>query len=438
VLIACTAALVGSPFAPAARGDGAPFAGYAGRSTASAVTWMFNIPGALPSNPTGELHFAYSHSFLEPGPSAYGLASEAWPGSTAASAPSFATQEAHRQGLPPEFPDAPQYPIRAETFYPQGPDSQRSDLGGGSMESKALADRSFARSALNSTVLPGSVDARTVASAAESVLEDGSIVSRASASVEGVSILSGILQVDAVRTFAEARSNAETATVTGGVTGALVRFRTSLYYIDEKGFHGPKIAGQEIAYDVGPVNEAIAENLGQYGITMSLAGPIDVVEGARASRTIGGLVINFAAGALRPYVDLLPEPVRTEFRNNISVNQTVTVVIGGVGVTAAANPLHVFELPPPPIPPIIQPPSTEVLGETFTRPPLPTAPPPAGGTVAPPPVVAVGAPIDAEAVSPWLAFLVLAFALIGGSLLRRIAVSATSGTTTATDCTLGS
>lgn len=425
------------PFGPQARGDAPPFAGFTGKTTAAGIAFFYDQPSAgVPSSPTAELSVAIAQSVLESGPSAYGLASNLWPGSLIANVPPVITGEAHKQGLPPEVPDLPAYPVRAETFHPQGPETQRSDLAGGTMESKARADAAEARAAINSTLLPGALSAGTVSSFAESVLEERGIVSRATAAAQDVSIMNGLIRIGSVVSTAEAVSDGRTAAVTGGVTVGIVKIANFVLSIDEHGLHGIKVMGQEPGPETSEINEAANEILDDYGVTISVAGPIDIVEGASGSRSLGGLLVNFRSEALQPFVDALPEDLRREFEKYVSLDQTFTIVIAGVSVGAAATPLPPlpdFSFPPPQLP---APPPPQVLGEQFLPPPgaAPSIPAPTTGATPQGPARPVGAPIEVPGVPPWSVALALVAALVGGNVLRRSAERMLTGRVVTSGC----
>jgi hypothetical protein len=94
----------------------------------------------------------------------------------------------------------------------------------------------------------------------------------------------------------------------------------------------------------------VSQALGQAGITLTLASPLDIIEGAKASRAIGGLIVGFAPKALREAVAALPSPAREAVQDNVPMDQTVFLSIGGVVVSSSAVAPFVVGAPPVEIP----------------------------------------------------------------------------------------
>ncbi|MCA1727008.1 MAG: hypothetical protein LC722_04975, partial [Actinobacteria bacterium] len=103
-------------------------------ASAGAVFQTYHQPSApIPAKPTQEFSISHSEATVENG-SSYGLSSIFWPGPTAANAPGAI------HDLDPRFPLLPNYPVRAETFFPasEGQETEAAfDAGIFAMRSKS-------------------------------------------------------------------------------------------------------------------------------------------------------------------------------------------------------------------------------------------------------------------------------------------------------------
>ena len=118
------------------------FSGYDMGAKASSISFIFDSPSlGIPAKPSGELNFAYSEASLQSGPAAYALGSIVWPGQVVAALPPFVVSIIEEEsGGQFDFPvDVPPYPVRAESFHPQGPASASLDAGTMHMRSSAMS-----------------------------------------------------------------------------------------------------------------------------------------------------------------------------------------------------------------------------------------------------------------------------------------------------------
>ena len=164
VTSAATAALVLPIVVPVARADSPAIGGFQMISNANGITFNYDQPSfGLPAAHTFELHKAHAETAIDSGPTSHGLGSILWPGDLVGNAPAglaanFLVFDPTSGGYLGPVVDAiksganqisdqitknnggksPSYPIRAESFYPQGPKDDTYEPGAGaSMTSHA-------------------------------------------------------------------------------------------------------------------------------------------------------------------------------------------------------------------------------------------------------------------------------------------------------------
>lgn len=369
--------------------------GFSLRATASGVTVEFDQPGSpIPAEPTGEFHQAYSEARHETGPIGHGLSSVLWPGSTAANAGSFF--------------GFPNYPVRAEAFHPAGPPEEKKNEGG-TFTMLAHSNENETGAATTTQTIPAgpAVEVGSLASEATSTVEGEKAVSTVVAKAQNIVLLAGAVTIDSVVTKATASSDGlkgevEGKTVVSGVStaaGPVVSVEGS----------GISLGGQTVPVNPGPVETGLE----QLGITMRVARPVDKVEGADASRTMGGLVVTFAPGTAG------------------APNQTsVTYRFASVKVNALATQTPAA-LDLPALPPVDEAPvTTAPAGSGASLPLGASLPPPAGPSFAAPTTPAtelasapVSAPLPLPVAAVPVALGVIAGfgSLLGGRLLTGLA-----------------
>lgn len=338
-----------------ARGQ-ATFGGYSLGASASGATWVYDNPGlGIPARPAGELHAAFAETDLDSGPSSYGLASLLWPGQVAANVPGFIQQTFEAESGEEFGFEVPNYPVRAESAFPQGPEESGSEFGGARMSSSAHRQLSNATAHLNSTGFPGVGSIGSVTAFAADSVEGEVAVSEARSTANDISLFGGLIEIDQVVTRAEATSDGVEGKVGGRtvVTGA--RIQGNEVSIDNNGVHaggdsqdpGSSIPTQEVL-------QALAAN----GITLSLTDPIDTIEGPVARRSLGGLIVQFEPSALQPLYDALPPELRSQFPSQLDLDQRMSVSFASAVVVAGASQPISFD--PPSLPPVVG-------GETSAR-----------------------------------------------------------------------
>jgi hypothetical protein len=324
------------------------FSGYDMGAKASAISFIFDSPSlGIPAKPTGELNFAYSEASLQSGPAAYGLGSILWPGQVVAALPPFLQDTIEESsGGQFEFPaDLPAYPVRAESFYPQGPTSATLDAGTMHMRSAAKEKSAEGVAYLNSFVLPGVAKMGNQSSFSTLGFDPEGAVSMVEAAANDVSLLGGAITFDSVVTRATARSDGEKGAVAGTTTIVGAKVGTTPVAIDSSGVH---VAGSNTP--TAAQQQALNQVLNQLGVSMELSRPVDTISGAQASRALGGLVISIKSETIEPLIAALPPDLQTQIRGQITFDQTFAVQIAPAAVSAGAARAIAFE-PPPVAPP---------------------------------------------------------------------------------------
>lgn len=335
------ALILGSvPLGMAARGEEAILGGFTTLARATGLTWIYDQPSApVPASPTGEFHAPYSIATTSSGPTGHAIASVAWPGDPAANVPKYAASlifpEFTSRGFPPQYvPDVPNYPVRAETFSPQGPFEARSSAGPvGQMESRAKDLASDATTITMGIELPAVMSSDSLRTFASSRVEGGLAIGEAVSTMKGVRLLNGLITIESLVTRAKATSDGTVGKVSGRTTVTGLRINGQEMVIDDAGFRAPGGSGPGST----AANQLSQQALGQAGVTLLLAGPSDVVEGNSASRSIGGLLIGLDSNRFTPYANQMPEPLRSAIKGGVVLDKSMFFILGGATVRAAAS-----------------------------------------------------------------------------------------------------
>lgn len=469
-VVAATLALIGLPGGMVARGADPALFGYGMGSTATSISFLYNQPSfGVPSDPTFELRKIHSEAFLDSGPAGRGLGSVLWPGPVVGNAsPALAfevlvfnpTRLPQLDEILTRFKEeaaagaegSPPYPVRAETFFPTpegGKPVESFDVGGGArMSASAAENRVEAASTTGGAGAPTIIRYGSLQSGSVSLVDKGVALAQATAIISDLDVL-GVIHVDEIVTVAKATSNGETGAVEGlmRITGMTVTDpstgEATGIVLDKEGL---RIA-EDVQDPFGAAQE-LFDNLAEQGISISLGGPIDLIEGANATRSITGLTVRLNAKGMNVLMESLPDAIVTELKNPtggllgqlyeeyenggllspsiagliasfFQGDQDLSLVFGSAAVSAAATPaLPEIELPPlPDLPPVD-------LG------PLPGGDFGGGGFITPPGTATGGGPralnvkpVGAFGIPAGLIALALAFAFAGAVALRRLADS---------------
>lgn len=438
VSAASALALAALLVAPAGAQETSALGGYRVGGNAIPIQITLDAPTvAIPTDHTLELDLARTDADIDSGPSAHGLASLMWPGALFANGAPILKSELERQGFPPGIlPELPVYPVRAETFYPKGPDRRESGAAGSFMRSRADEGVAEAQAAISSTDLPTIVSAGEATSSMHSVVIGGAAVAEGRASVESLSLFDGVITVDSLTSVATVASDGVKPQFSGGITVSGLRIRDQegeehSFTIDEKGLQA---FGQDGGDPAGDVNEALS-SLREQGLAITLVSSTDDVRGVSGRRTIGGLVVTARSEKADPLIESLPPELRDQLRaRGVGFDQVLVIRIGGVTAFAAASPAFIFEIPEIPPPPQIivqQVPVPQIIVQqvpVIRRVAVAVAPRVLGTKVLTP-VAVVGVPAG-------LAIVILLAAVVASRGLRRFALLATSGERGGAGCPL--
>ncbi len=333
----------------------ADFAGYDMGTKATAVQLVFDSPSlGVPATPTGELNLAYSEASFKSGPSGYGLGSLVWPGQVVAALPPFILGIIEEQAMTDIPLDLPTYPVRAETFYPAGPQDSSFQLGTSVMSSKAHDTFTEANAHLNSFAFPAIINLGTQTSMTSTGFDTAGAVSMAEAAVSDLSI--GALTIEGVVTRATARSNGEKGSVAGTTSVVGAEVAGIPVKIDNEGVKVADQTGPGVAVLQQAVNQALA----QAGISIELAAPIDTISGPSATRALGGVIVTMKSDPLNALLALLPPDIRKQITDNITFDQTISISIAPAVVSAGTG-LGIDQAPPVDI---AAPPAADTSGDT--------------------------------------------------------------------------
>ncbi len=332
-----------------ASGAPADFSGYELGAKATGALFAFDSPSlGVPAKPTGELNIAFSETTLRSGPTGYAIGSIAWPGQVVAALPAFLQKEIEVQSGQ-DFPfEVPNYPVRAESFYPQGPFSQSTQTGTAAMRSSAREQNTDASSHINAFAFPGIGGIGTQTSLASSGFDPSGVVSMAESAANDINFFGGIIKVDSVVSRLTARSDGEKATLAGTTTIAGAEIQGMGVTIDPNGVH----AGDQEGPDSAAAQQAVNQVLNQLGASLELAKPVDSISGAQGSRALGGLILRVKSSTLEPLIVALPEPLQTQVRGQVTLDQDIAIQIAPAAVTAGAARALDFDVEAPSLPDI--------------------------------------------------------------------------------------
>jgi hypothetical protein len=364
--------------APAQAQDAAPtgetlFGNYDLQARGLGVQARYEIEGLLPGgSPVLDLTVPESLAKFSSGPTGYGLASVAYPGGLIVNLGSLIAQAG--AGVDPTL--VPDYPLKAETFFPSGPLSTQSQaIGTQSARSTNLGVEALG-------TYPG-VDAEpvikvdSITSNSRASIEDGKAVSRTRVVLGGVHLLGGVITIDALETDLVAAHDGTTGTTAGGTKATGVRFLGLAAELSEDGLvldDAPAATGpaaplgtllnpilDPLAPLTGPVKDLVKGVLDQAvpslddvlaaaGIQLELlgGGPVTLDSGASAFQS-SGLALTFSyKGSEQAELGQLIESIPPELRPNLGplpnpisflVNNHITgLTLGSGSVSALAAP----------------------------------------------------------------------------------------------------
>ena len=280
-------------------GSGGGVGNYELRTNGAAIRQVIDlVNNPLPTEKFMEASIPYSFADLSSG-SGHGLSSTLWPGDAAANFcaafPELPPRSEDFSWYPEEAPRVPTqcWPVRAETFHPQGPAEAKNDQmpPGTLMESKATETEVLGRATAFPQAAPGFAFGAS-SSTSTSMVKDGKAIAETVSSVSGISLGDGAVKIDKVVSTAKAISDGATAEVTGSTVISGMKIADVPVQIDQNGITIAGQGGQNPLLPGGPF-DPIAEGLKQAGVSISMSVPTKTVEGASGEIITGGLNISF-------------------------------------------------------------------------------------------------------------------------------------------------
>jgi hypothetical protein len=482
-----------------------------GSTIADAISFIYDQPSfGLPAEHTFELRKVHATSAVDSGPSGHALSSVLWPGDVVGNAPLALAIDLFVQdptsaryldcddegtlithtcvpaldvfrSMYQTFKDdykaynngeefnPPPYPVRAEAYFPPGQSDENSPGAGIYMMSHAEEKLATAEARTQDAGMEGALTIKSMKSSSTSGVLKGVAVSEAKTFLTDVDLFGGVLHIGQITTTLRATSDGVKGENIGSVKVAGLTVGGTELFVDKTGFHACNTDAkgkQTCDASADPLGQAAAkiirDNLEKNGISLSVAQPLPVVDGAQATNAVSGVIITMNATGMDQLVTAMPEPFESWLRNPTSspfeplppdpdanpfdqlssqmqgfaaspftYDQQMQIVLGSVAVSSAASPPFDFSLPEVPIPEF--PTGPIGGGDTFAPPAQP-----AGALQEPPrqqqPFFAVR-PVGVSGVPGGLTSGVLILALLAALLLRRLAMRAVATEATET-CSL--
>lgn len=380
VLLAALAALVGGVLGgPARAQEAAPtgdtlFGSYDLEARGTGVQARYEIEGLLPGgSPILDLTIPETLARFGSGPTGYGLASLAYPGGLIVNLGSLIAQSGAGADAANAIPD---YPVKAEAFFPAGPlDAHSEAVGTQQVRTTDLGvDALGTFPAIDADPV---ISVQSVKSASRSSIEDGKAVSRTRVELAGVNLLGGVISIGSLVTDLVAAHDGTTGVTNGGTTATGVKFLGLAASLTDKGLvldEAPPAAGPGAPLGTvlnpildplkgltGPVQDLLEDVLAQAvpslngvlagaGIDLRVlgGGAVTTDSGASAFRSSGlalsltykgkeqaqlSQLIESIPPELRPSVGPLPNPIAFLTENHIS-----GLTLGQGSVSALASP----------------------------------------------------------------------------------------------------
>lgn len=264
-----------------ARGADTPLEGYKGLATAVVLRVYPSFPALTIADPPAQVDAPHTTVTISTGNAGFARSSILWPGDILAHMGSLLAQAA-----PPEAPEVPNYPVRAEAQSPGGKSHMEGAAGLAVMDALADGPLAEATGTLAGAGVEGGLVAKSSSSTSRAEFKGTTVVVTATSTIEGVSIAGGIVTADAITTVATATSDGIKGTGGGVTTVTGLEVNGIPASIDSEGIH----AADNDA-DVPNPDKQISDGLAAAGIRIQLASPVDSTEGAGINRVAAGLLI---------------------------------------------------------------------------------------------------------------------------------------------------
>ena len=240
VLLAGAAALLGASGAIPARAQDADapitgdtlFGAYELEARGTGVQARYEVEGLLPGgSPILDLTIPEALARFGSGPTGYGLASLAYPGGLLVNLGSLLAQTGQAEAAA----SIPDYPIKAEAFYPTGPVDAQTLQAGGVQQVRSNDLGVEVLSSYPAIEAAPFVHVDSISSAARTAIEESTAVSRTRVVLSGVDLLGGLITIESLVTDLVAAHDGEAGAVDGGTSATGVRFLGLAASLTEEG-----------------------------------------------------------------------------------------------------------------------------------------------------------------------------------------------------------
>ena len=313
VVAAVAALFVGSSTAVLAQTSdgGTPLGGYKLDARAQAINVLHDSPSSpSPTHPDFDGSVPAAQSTTDTGPIGHGLAAIFWPGPLGGNFGS-ALQQLNQEctpvlpvpGLPPpacvpipqQLKDHGQSfndPVKAETFYPQAPQTaDNASIPGVTMNSH-ITDGGKKVEAFGSLDGFGSAGvgiAASLTAKTTNTLTDATGTSEATSEADNLVLAGGMVTIGRVLSTAKLTTDGSKATGDAHTTIDGLKIAGQGATVDDQGVH---IGGQSNPLHK-QINQAVAQALAKSGLTIKLVQNDNSINGATGSVTAGALLIQY-------------------------------------------------------------------------------------------------------------------------------------------------
>jgi hypothetical protein len=319
----------------AQAGGADQFGGFNLTGRANGIQVSYNVENVFPlPPPLLQISVPEALSTSQSGPSSTALGSAAFPGNVIGNLPAIVEQASPGNGafIPP-------YPLATRADYPAGPFEGSQDIGTASATVAAGESGSQAISTLAASSVPGLIQFGSVTTSASSGIEGDQVVARSRAEFGTISLLFGLIQLEGVVTDMVATSNGDVAdatgsTIVGGATllGIPLAIGPDGLVLGEVADPTAGTPAAPLGTLLGPLGEALGpaltpvvdgldtvldqvlggvgslnDLLAAAGITIRVLEPIVEINGAEASITSNGVIVdvNYDGSGDNPLAQLL-------------------------------------------------------------------------------------------------------------------------------------
>jgi hypothetical protein len=305
-----------------------------------------DLSGLGGEHPLDEIDIPEDSADFETGDFGNGLASVAWPGQTGGNVGSLSALLPIPTQLQPLLADAND-PVKAETFYPAGPDSATypSGTSSGVVEMSSKANATGVTAAAAVTDVSDTLISVQGVQGSSNATADTSATATATANSGRVSLLGGLITIGSVISTANATSDGTTGSGKTNTTVGNVAIDGTAVGVDSNGITGPVSIGG-LGSVLGTIDTTIDSLISALGLTIHMLPSSSTTSGAAASYTSGGLQISFTLPpSVNPSISLpsaLPSAITNELAlvtANLGLLQgaNITITLGRATATAVAS-----------------------------------------------------------------------------------------------------